>query len=52
MSGHGKRWTTKHQLLDLMHVLQRPVEFAGESGHPVIWSNSDQCGRFRHFGDY
>jgi hypothetical protein len=27
-----KLWTSKHQLLGLMHVLRRPVEIAGESG--------------------
>jgi len=33
MNGRGKPWTMKHQLLDLMSVLQRPVEFTGDSGH-------------------
>jgi hypothetical protein len=33
MRDREKRWITKHQLLDSMHVLHRPIEFAVESGH-------------------
>jgi hypothetical protein len=45
MSGHGKPWPTKHQLLDKMRVLQRPVEFATQSGRKQIMQETAAAGK-------
>ncbi len=37
MNGQGKRWSLKHRLLDLTHVLRRPVEIAALTGHQSVF---------------
>ena len=37
MNGQGKPWILKHRLLDLTHVLRRPVEIAALTGHESVF---------------
>ena len=46
----GKLWTMRHQLLDLMHVLHRPVEVAAQSGHGTWRVTSRADGGRCHIG--